>query len=49
MTAADVTAVVSAVDYTTIITGLAGIAAAVVVVLVAWRGAKILLGAVRGG
>jgi len=48
MTATDVTAIVSAVNYAEIITGIAGVAAAVVVVIVAWRGARLLLGAVRG-
>jgi hypothetical protein len=48
MTADQVTAITAAVDYGTIITGIGAIAAAVVVVLVAFRGAKMLLGMVRG-
>lgn len=48
MDAATVTSVTSAVDFATIITGIGAIAAAVVVVLIAVKGAKMLLGMVRG-
>jgi hypothetical protein len=49
MDAAAVTTITGAVDYATIITGIAAIAAAVVVVLVAVKGSRMLLGMVRGG
>jgi len=49
MDAATVAVVTGAVDYATIITGIGAIAAAVVVVLVSVKGAKMLLGMVRGG
>jgi len=45
--AATVTSITGAVDFATIITGIGSVAAAVVVVLVAFRGAKMLLSAVR--
>ena len=44
-----IAAITGAVDYATVITGIGTIAAAVVVVLVAVKGAKMLLGMVRGG
>ncbi len=44
-----VATITGAVDYATIITGIGTIAAAVVVVLVAVKGAKMLLSMVRGG
>ena len=49
MDALTVTAITDAVDYATIITGIGTVAAAVVVVLVAVKGAKMLLSMVRGG
>ena len=48
MDALAVTAVTSAVDFATIITGIGTIAAAVVLVLISVRGAKMLLSMVRG-
>lgn len=47
MTAADVLVITDSVDYSTIITGLGAIAAAVAVVYIAVRGAKMLLGMIR--
>lgn len=49
MDATVVSTITGAVDYATIIAGIGAIAAAVVVVLVAVKGAKMLLGMVRGG
>jgi hypothetical protein len=49
MDAATVTAITGAVSYTSIITGIGAVAAGVVVVLVAVKGAKMLLAMVRGG
>lgn len=48
MTAADVTAITGAVTFAQIIVGIAAIAASVVVVYVAVKGAKMLLSFVRG-
>lgn len=48
MDAASVAVVTGAVDFATIITGIAAIAGAIVLVLVTVRGAKMLLGMVRG-
>lgn len=47
MTAADVAAITGSVDYSTILTGAGQIGGAVVVALVAFRGLKMLLGAVK--
>jgi hypothetical protein len=47
MDAAAVTAITSAVDFDTVITGIGSIAAAVALVLISVRGAKMLLGMVR--
>ena len=47
MDAAAVTAITGAIDYATVVTGIGGIGAAVVLVIVAYRGAKILLGMAR--
>jgi len=47
MDQATVTSITSAVDFTTIIAGIGAVGAAVVVILVAFRGMKMLLGAVR--
>lgn len=49
MDATAVTAITGAVDFATIVTGVGTIAAAVVVVLVSVKGAKMLIGMVRGG
>jgi hypothetical protein len=49
MDAATVSTITGAVDYATIITGIGTVASAVVVVLVAVKGAKMLLSMVRGG
>jgi hypothetical protein len=48
MDAATVTAITSAVDFTTIVTGIGTVAAAVVVVYMAVKGAKMLLSMIRG-
>ena len=48
MDAATVTAITSAVNFTTVITGIGAIAAAVALVLISIRGGKILLGMIRG-
>jgi hypothetical protein len=44
----DVTPIIAAVDFASIVTGIGAIAASVVVVLVAVKGARMLLGMVRG-
>lgn len=44
-----VTAITGAVDFATIVTGIGTIAAAIVVVMVSVKGAKMLIGMVRGG
>ncbi len=49
MDAAQVSTITSAVDFATIITGVGAVAAAVVAVLITVKGAKMLLGMVRGG
>jgi hypothetical protein len=48
MDAAAVTAISSAVDFGTVITGIGAIAAAVALVLISVKGAKMLLGMIRG-
>lgn len=47
MTAADVTAITGAIDYSTILAGAGAIGGAVVVALVGFRGLKMLLNAVK--
>lgn len=47
MDAAAVTAITGAVDFATIITGIGAIAAAIVVIKVAKKGASLLLGFIR--
>jgi hypothetical protein len=47
MDAATVATITSAVDFATIITGIAGVATAVATFYIAYRGAKMLLSAVR--
>ncbi len=49
MDAATVTTITTAVDYATIITGIGAIAVAVAAVLISVKGAKMLLGMIRGG
>lgn len=44
----DLTAVTTAVDFGTVTTAILGVAAAVVVVYLAWKGAKMVIAAVRG-
>lgn len=48
MDAAAVTAITSAVNFGTIVTGIGTIAAAVALVYIAVKGAKMLLGMIRG-
>lgn len=48
MDAAAVSTITSAVDFATIVTGIGAIGAGVVVVYIAVRGARMLLGMVRG-
>jgi len=47
MDAAAVTVVTGAVDFGTIIVGIAAIAAAVALVVIAWKGAKFLIRAIN--
>lgn len=49
MDAAAVATVTGAVDYATIVTGISTIAAAIVLVIIAWKGASMLLGMVKRG
>jgi len=49
MNAEQITAITGAVDYSTIITGIGTIGAAVAIVLVSIKGVKMLLSVVRGG
>ncbi|MDZ4255492.1 MAG: hypothetical protein U1A72_23225 [Sulfuritalea sp.] len=44
----DLTAVTTAVDFSTVTTAILGVAAAVAVVYLAWKGAKMVIAAVRG-
>lgn len=44
----DLTTVTAAVDFGTVTTAILGVAAAVVVVYLAWKGAKMVIAAVRG-
>ncbi|WP_276783365.1 hypothetical protein [Thalassolituus oleivorans] len=48
MDATTVTAITDAVDFATVITGIGTVAAGVVVVFVAVKGAKLLLNMIRG-
>jgi hypothetical protein len=48
MDAAAVTAITTAVNFSTVITGIGAIAAAVALVLISVKGAKMLLGMIRG-
>lgn len=45
----DLTALTTAVDFGTVTTAVLGVAAALIVVYIAWKGAKMVLAAVRGG
>lgn len=45
----DLTSVTSAVDFSTVISALLLVAAALAGVYIAWKGAKMILGAIRGG
>ena len=47
MTAADVSAITGAIDFTTILAGAGAIGGATVIAIVAFRGLKMLLGAVK--
>lgn len=48
MDAAAVTAITGAVDFGTVVTGIGAIAAAVALVYISIKGAKMLLGMIRG-
>lgn len=45
----DLTTVTAAVDFGTVTTAVLGVAAALIVVYIAWKGAKMVISAVRGG
>lgn len=45
----DLTSVTTAVDFGTVTTAVLGVAAALIVVYIAWKGAKMVIAAVRGG
>lgn len=45
----DLTALTAAVDFTNVVTAILAVAAALIVVYIAWKGAKMVLAAVRGG
>jgi hypothetical protein len=45
----DLSTLTTAVDFGTVTTALLGVAAALIVVYIAWKGAKMVLAAVRGG
>lgn len=45
----DLTTVTAAVDFGTVSTAVLGVAAALIVVYIAWKGAKMVIAAVRGG
>lgn len=44
----DLSTLTAAVDFGTVTTALLGVAAAIIVVYIAWKGAKMVLGAVKG-
>jgi len=44
----DMTSLTTAVDFGTVTTAVLAVAAAVIVVYIAWKGAKLVVGAVRG-
>lgn len=45
----DLTSLTTAVDFSTVTTAVLAVAAALIVVYIAWKGAKMVLSAVRGG
>lgn len=45
----DLSTVTAAVDFGTVTTAVLGVAAALIVVYIAWKGAKMVIAAVRGG
>lgn len=45
----DLTALTAAVDFSTTTTAVLGVAAALIVVYIAWKAAKMVISAVRGG
>lgn len=45
----DLSTLTSAVDFSTVTTAVLGVAAALIVVYIAWKGAQMVLHAVRGG
>lgn len=45
----DLSTVTTAVDFGTVTTAVLGVAAALIVVYIAWKGAKMVIAAVRGG
>jgi hypothetical protein len=47
MDAAAVTAITSAVDFGTVVTGIGAVGAAIVVIAIAMKGVKALVGAIR--
>lgn len=44
----DLTSLAEAVDFSTVTTALLGVASAIIVVYLAWKGAKMVIAAVRG-
>lgn len=48
-TAVDYTSLTTAIDFSTTTSAVLTVAAALVLVYIAWKGAKIILGAVKGG
>lgn len=45
----DLSTVTTAVDFGTVTTAILGVAATLIVVYIAWKGAKMVISAVRGG
>lgn len=45
----DLTSLTTAVDFSTVTTAVLAVAAALIVVYIAWKGAKMVISAVRGG
>lgn len=45
----DLTSLTAAVDFSTVTTAVLAVAAALIVVYIAWKGAKMVISAVRGG
>ena len=45
----DMTTLTTAVDFGTVTTAILSVAASLIVVYIAWKGAKMVLGAVKGG